>query len=252
MNKMSYNVVVKLRVVSYNIHKGFDPLNQNFILSDIRELIRSSDADLVCLQEVTGENDKLKEQGHIDNQFEFLADEFWSHYSYAKNAIYDHGHHGNLILSKYPIEEFKNIDLTTNKYEQRGLLVCKIHIPDLDKKITVMTTHLNLTSSGRAKQFRKIREEINLHGGEPVILTGDFNDWNKRASSLLEGVLGFEEVHKKIKGNYAKTFPAFHPFLSLDRIYTKGMSIIDSKVLEVPHKMKLSDHLPLMTEVELL
>lgn len=248
---MAYNEQVNLRVVSYNIHKGYDPLNQNYILSEIRELIRASDADLVCLQEVVGENLKVKEKGLIDNQFEFLADEVWSHYSYGKNAVYEHGHHGNLILSKYPIDEFKCVDLSTNEYEKRGLLVCKIQIPELDRKITVMTTHLNLMAKGRRVQYQKIADELSLHGGEPTILAGDFNDWTKRASTLFEGRLGFEETYKKINGSYAKTFPAFCPLLCLDRIYTKQLLIKESHVMDVPHKVKLSDHLPLFTELEL-
>jgi endonuclease/exonuclease/phosphatase family metal-dependent hydrolase len=243
---------VKLRIVSYNIHKGFDPLNQNYILSEIRELIRSVDADLVCLQEVVGENQKLAEQGEVDNQFEFLADSVWNHYSYAKNAIYDHGHHGNLILSKYPIDEFENIDLSTNDYEKRGLLVCKLKLPNLDKKITVMTTHLNLMGAGRKKQYQKILAEVSHHIEEPIILAGDFNDWSKKASAIFEGRLGFEEVYKKLNGVYPKTFPAFYPFMQLDRIYAKNMKALDAKVMEVPHKIKLSDHLPLFAEVEVI
>lgn len=243
---------MKLRIVSYNIHKGFDPLNQKYILSDIRELIRSADADLVCLQEVIGENKTLANRGEIDNQFEFLADSFWNHYSYAKNATYDHGHHGNLILSKYPIDEFKNIDLSTNEYEQRGLLVCKLHIPDINKKITVMTTHLNLMGRGRKKQYQQILDEISNHAEDPILLTGDFNDWSKKASAIFEGRLGFEEIYKKINGEYAKTFPAFYPFMHLDRIYARNTKALDAKVMEVPHKMKLSDHLPLFAEVEII
>jgi endonuclease/exonuclease/phosphatase family metal-dependent hydrolase len=45
---------------------GFDPLNQNYILSGTRELIRSTDVDLVCLPEVVGENNKLIKHGEID------------------------------------------------------------------------------------------------------------------------------------------------------------------------------------------
>lgn len=243
---------MKLRIVSYNIHKGFDPFNQNYILSDIRELIRSVDADLVCLQEVVGENKKLAKQGEVDNQFEFLADSVWDHYSYAKNAIYDHGHHGNLVLSKFPIEDFQNIDLSTNKFEQRGLLVCKIQLPEIDKKITVMTTHLNLMGKGRQKQYQKILGEISHHEGESIILAGDFNDWTKKASAIFEEQLGFEEIFKKIKGDYPKTFPAFYPFMQIDRIYAKKVKALDAKVMKVPHKSKLSDHLPLFAEVEII
>jgi len=114
-----------------------------------------------------------------------------------------------------------------------------------------MTTHLNLTHKGRVDQYQIIKEELLHHGGEPVILAGDFNDWNKRASILMEGRLGLEEVYKKVNGSYAKTFPALFPFLTLDRIYTRNMDIIDAKVIDTPSKMKLSDHLPLYTELEI-
>jgi len=75
---MDYNDHVILKVVSYNIHKGFDPFNKTYILSDIRNLIRQTGADLVCLQEVVGKNDKFKTNGNIDNQIEFLAEDFLS------------------------------------------------------------------------------------------------------------------------------------------------------------------------------
>lgn len=249
---MGYNRDVRIRVLSYNIHKGFDPFNRHFVLEEIRDLIRSSEADVVCLQEVVGDNEKLLDKGHTGRQAEYLADEIWSHYSYAKNSLYDHGHHGNLILSKFPILEFENIDLSTNDLESRGLLICKLLIPEVARELTVMTTHLNLLSSGRSLQYQRIRREMNKHGGEPVIFAGDFNDWNKRASVQFEGVLGFEEVHKKVHGGYARTFPSFSPILTLDRIYTKNLEIVDAMVFKVPSPLKLSDHLPLLAEVELL
>jgi len=35
-------------------------------------------------------------------QHEFLAHESWLHHAYGKNSVYDSGHHGNAILSRYP------------------------------------------------------------------------------------------------------------------------------------------------------
>jgi endonuclease/exonuclease/phosphatase family metal-dependent hydrolase len=88
-----------LKVLSYNIHKGFDWNNKNYFLKEIKDFIKTLDVDIVFLQEVVGKNTHLEKSGLIDTQFEFLADELWPHYSYAHNAVYDHGHHGNLILS---------------------------------------------------------------------------------------------------------------------------------------------------------
>ena len=251
VTRLVNNEPMKLRLVSYNIHKGFDHLNQNYILEDIRTLIRKTNADIVCLQEVIGENHKLKDEGKIDNQFEFLADQFWPHYSYGKNALYDHGHHGNLILSKFPIENFSNLDLSTNQYERRGILKCRVILPELKQHVTIMTTHLNLTSKGRQKQLKKIDENCYFDDSELCIFTGDFNDWDRKVSSLVEEQWGFKEVFKRLHRSYPKTFPAVYPLLKLDRIYTKNFKAIDAKVLSSPHKLKLSDHLPLYTELEL-
>ena len=45
-----------LRVLSYNVHKGFCSANRQFLLEKIRQSIRVVDADVVFLQEVVGEN----------------------------------------------------------------------------------------------------------------------------------------------------------------------------------------------------
>jgi hypothetical protein len=47
-----------------------------------------------------------------DIQLEFLADEVWSYRAYGKNAVYDHGHHGNAILSKMPFTYHSNHDIS--------------------------------------------------------------------------------------------------------------------------------------------
>ncbi|MDO9184355.1 MAG: endonuclease/exonuclease/phosphatase family protein [Bacteriovorax sp.] len=251
-----------VKILSYNIHKGFDWKNKNYFLKEMKEFIRTSNADIVFLQEVVGKNNKYQEEGIIDSQFEFLADQLWPHFSYGRNAVYDHGHHGNLILSKYPIESFENIDLSTNDWEKRGLLLCKVVLPSSNDKpnnyFYAACSHLNLLHSGRSLQYQKIKEHIQLHTNNSktaIILAGDFNDWNKQSDLIFEDNLGMTEVHKAIHGNHAKTFPAVYPLFCLDRIYVKNFTIKSSIVLK-PKKNKnifthLSDHLPLYCEVEI-
>ena len=108
---------MQLKVLTYNIHKGFDWNNRNYFLNDIKNLIRTSQADIVLLQEVVGQNTQYKKKGLIDAQFEFIADSVWPHYSYAKNAVFDHGHHGNLVLSQYPIQAWEQVNISTNFIE---------------------------------------------------------------------------------------------------------------------------------------
>ncbi len=255
---------MRLKILSYNIHKGFDWKNQNYFLREMKDFIRSSHADIVFLQEVVGKNEKFKNQGLVDSQFEFLADEIWPHFSYGHNAVYDHGHHGNLILSKFPIETFENIDLSTNRWEKRGLLLCKIQLPSEQmeqKYLYAACSHLNLLHGGRLLQYKKIKEQmLALKTNDetekiPFIIAGDFNDWNKKCVHVFEDELKMHEVHKSIYGNFAKTFPSALPFLSLDRIYVKNVHVSRVEILG-PTKTNnilghLSDHLPLYCEVEI-
>lgn len=226
----------------------------------MKNFISTSKADIVCLQEVVGKNNKLKDRGLIDSQFEFLADQIWPHYSYGHNAVYDHGHHGNLILSKFPILEFQNIDISTNTWEKRGLLLCKISIPknkSNDNFFYVACSHLNLLHVGRLKQYQKIKKQIllNDHNKTPFIMAGDFNDWNKKCAFVFEHELKMQEVYQTINGSFAKTFPAAYPLLCLDRIYVKNVNIKNAEILRPKSfhatSAYLSDHLALICEVEL-
>ncbi|MBT3980102.1 MAG: EEP domain-containing protein [Bacteriovoracaceae bacterium] len=245
---------MKIKVLSYNIHKGFDWKNQNYTLDRIKEIITDSGADLVFLQEVVGENQKFKDKGLIDEQFEFLADTIWSHYSYAQNAIYDHGHHGNLILSKYPIENWENTSLTTNRFEKRGLLMAEIKPPQLEgRSIFAMCLHLNLLHSDRVKQYQIVMEkvqEIVVENNSPIILAGDFNDWNKKSPRYFELELEMTDAYKSINGSFAKTFPAQFPFLALDRVYIKNLKVIQAKTISMPMNISPSDHIPIYCELE--
>lgn len=244
---------MRLKILSFNIHKGFDWKNTVYTLEAMKEFIQSTNADLVFLQEVIGENLKMKEKGMIDAQFEYFADALWPHFSYAQNALYEHGHHGNLILSKFPIESWENINLSTNTFEQRGMLICKIALPLKHKHLYAACLHLDLLHAGRTKQYERIQKFLHAKNEEenpPLIIAGDFNDWNMRASDTFEKLLGMKEAHKLIHGHYAKTFPAGFPFLRLDRIYIKNAEVHAARSFETGNN-KLSDHVPLFCEVEI-
>ncbi len=229
---------------------------QNYFLEDMKVLINSSQADVVFLQEVVGRNDIYKKKGLVDSQFEFLADTVWPHYTYAKNSLYDHGHHGNLILSRYPIESWENINLTTNNLEKRGLLVCKIRLPEpVNKNIYAACVHLDLFHSGRKLQYQMIKKKIlslDMLKDAPLVIAGDFNDWNKKSTSVFEDELGMKEAYKETHGSFARTFPAGFPMLSLDRIYVKNLDVVASHIFErAIHQNHFSDHLPIFCEVKL-
>lgn len=245
----------QLRVLSYNIHKGFS-MDRRFVLSAIKEAIRTTHAELVFLQEVVGENRRHSQSlsgWPVEPQLEFLADTVWPHYTYGKNAIYSEGHHGNAILSRKPFISYENIDISNNRFERRGLLHAVISPAfRAPHDLHVICVHLDLFEKGRTKQIERIVRRIHDHvpGNCPLIIAGDFNDWKETASPILEKELGAREVFKMTHGHHAKSFPAWFPFLSLDRIYVRGLVSLDAICFTRPPWSKLSDHGALLTTVE--
>lgn len=241
----------RLRILSYNIHKGFSPNNSRFILDEIRHAIRSVDAEMVFLQEVMGSNQKLNDRyPHLmpDAQFEFLADEIWPHYAYGKNAIYQHGHHGNAILCKLPFSHWANTDVSRFRYSRRGILHGIV-----GHNIHVFCMHLGLLGFERRYQLDALIETVKQQVPEdaPLIIAGDFNDWKCSVDKVLFNKLGVREAFREVRGRPARTFPAILPLLQLDRIYYRGLSVVDACRLTGDRWQNLSDHCALYAEFQL-
>lgn len=232
-----------LRVLSFNIHKGFDAGNTRFVLDLVRREIREVGADLVFLQEVSGENRRVPDRAS-EPQFEFLADGVWPHFAYGKNAVTQIGHHGNAILSRFPIVDHHNLDLSTNRFEKRGLLHAEVRVPD-GNTLHALSLHLNLFERSRQVQVGKVvrylAEKISPRDG--IILAGDFNDWRERITLRMKNEAGLREAFQALHGRHARTFPSFFPILHLDRIYFRGFEAREAKRLHGPVWKKLSDHL---------
>ena len=244
------------KVLTVNIHKGFTFFNRKFILPELREAVRSVGADVVFLQEVTGNH--IKHQNKFDNypeapHYEFLADTIWPQFAYGQNAVYTNGHHGNAVLSKFPIVRFENRDVSISGPERRGLLHCELKIPGRSVNVHAICVHLGLMENHRVQQMHMlcdlVRNEIPAHA--PVVVAGDFNDWRHRAHAVLEGGADLHEVFVQAHGRAARTFPARMPVLRLDRIYVRN-AIGHAPVVLPSHPWShLSDHAPLAAEIEL-
>lgn len=244
-----------LKVLTINTHKGFTAFNRRFILPELRDAVRTVGADIVCLQEVMGAHQV--HPLHVENwpdttHYEFLADTMWSDYAYGRNAVYPEGHHGNAVLSRYPIEHYENRDVSVGSSEKRGLLYCRIAPPDLGCHIHVICVHLGLREAHRQAQLTMLADWINaLPEGEPVLVAGDFNDWRQKANAPLKRQVGLEEIFTLARGRPARTFPAKLPLLRLDRIYVKNAHASAPTTLSLSNWRHLSDHAPLSAEIHL-
>ncbi len=239
------------RVLTLNIHKGFSTGNRQFTLQKIRQCLRDSGANLVFLQEVIGENEKHQENisgWPASNQFEYLADTVWDHFAYGKNAIYQHGHHGNAILSELPLSDWRNVDVSTLSFSQRGIL----H-GILENDIHLLCVHFGLFESERRQQVRQLIKTIaeDIPHSAPLILAGDFNDWRCKAHAQLCSEIDLAEVHLINRNSMAKTFPALYPMFAMDRIYTRGFSIRNVDVMTGSDWKSLSDHCAIVADIQL-
>jgi endonuclease/exonuclease/phosphatase family metal-dependent hydrolase len=242
-----------IRVLSYNIHKGFSIMGRKFVLNQIREAIRLVKADVVFLQEVIGHNSDHAEKNDdwpSQSQFEFLADSVWSHHAYGKNAVYSEGHHGNAILSHFPIVRWENENLSTNPLEQRGVLHAVVEIAELNTNLDCLCLHLNLFQRGRTQQLEWLAQRISrmVHPTQPFLICGDFNDWRESATNQMLRSIQAQEAFETLLGRSPRTFPSFFPFLRLDRMYFRGLSAIDVQVLTGSPWKRLSDHAALYGE----
>lgn len=238
-----------LTVVTYNIHKGLSQFNKRLVLHDIKEGLRVLDADVAFLQEVQGKHDKNARR-HVSwpevSQHEFLTHE-GSHCVYGMNAVYQHGHHGNAVVSRHPIPVWENIDISHHPIESRGLLHCEVQVDGWKEPLHCINVHLGLWARSRRFQLEwmvdRIRAAVPKNG--PLVVAGDFNDWQRKASEYLASELGLYEVFEKFEGRLAKSYPAQMPMFTLDRIYVRDLTIEGVQRQTGSPWSRLSDHVAL-------
>lgn len=243
-----------LHIASYNIHKGFSPFNR-LRVHELRDGLRGLGPDLVFLQEVQGLHQRHAAR-HLNwpeqPQYEFLAGGTWQDHAYGRNVIYEHGHHGNAILSRFPIVRADNHDITTLSFEKRGMLHCEVAIPGWSRPLHCLCVHLSLTAGGRRRQFEMLAARVTEHvpRNAPLIIAGDFNDWRNQAGRLLAERLALTEVFDSHgAGRPARSFPSGLPLLRLDRIYARGFKIEAAEVLRGRPWSRISDHAPISAKL---
>lgn len=245
--------MLELNLLTANIHMGFSFMRRRFVLPELRQAIREVSADLVFLQEVLG--------GHSGHSFrhanwpqvphyEFLADSLWPQFAYGRNAVYPAGHHGNALLSKFPIVSHRNRDVSISGHEGRGVLHCVLQIPPGGQQLHTLCVHLGLREAHRRRQLELLCRivEKKVPPDAPLIVAGDFNDWRQRGHPVLLGC-GFHEVFARANGRLARTYPARWPLLPLDRIYLRNLHARDVDVFSSRPWSHLSDHAVLRARV---
>lgn len=262
-----------LKIATYNIHKGFSHFNRRVVLHELRDRLRELSADIVFLQEVQGEHVRHVERRHNypqGAQHEFIAEEIWPHFAYGKNCVYEAGHHGNAILSRFPIVQSQNMDVSAHRFESRGLLHCEIDLagwqhvvregggnaagspPAYPLRVHCVCAHFGLFAKGKSAQTRYLIEHVRneIPPDAPLIIAGDFNDWRNRMSREMSGELGMQDVFHLHGGKPARSYPAALPLFRLDRIYVRGFTVQHTQVHVGGDWQRLSDHAALSAQLK--
>lgn len=250
-----------LRVVTYNIHKGVQGVwpSQRLEIHNIQQAIASLQADVVCLQEVRKLNRKAEQKfanWPRQSQAEYLAPAGYQSV-YMTNAITTHGEHGNAMLSRWPVVQHQHQDISDHRFEQRGLLHSVIDIQG--RHVHVIVVHLGLIGASRVRQVQQLQRFIDreVPNDAPLLVAGDFNDWNQK----LQGMMADVGLHNEYRSARHLTYPARLPLTQLDHVYARGLERVRQFV---PQRQRLpqpstgwhnwaslSDHLPLIAEFSL-
>jgi endonuclease/exonuclease/phosphatase family metal-dependent hydrolase len=247
-----------LHIVTYNIHKGFSQFHQHLMVHELREQLRDLGPDIVFLQEVQGRHSRNAEKYEdwpYEPQYEFLAEGVWQSTAYGGNVVYGHGHHGNAILARFPIEHSGNQDVTQLRFERRGLLHCTIHLPGMAKPLHCVCVHLSMFARSRRRQMDALAGYLEgiVDPDSPLIIAGDFNDWRNEADELLAHRLDMIEALGGAFGGVhspGRSFPSKRPLLRLDRIYVRGFTVASAEMHSGAPWSKISDHAALSAHLQ--
>ncbi len=156
-----------LTVATYNIHSAigtdgrFDPERIARVLLDIG-------ADVIALQEVPlGGSESADVLKVLQEATGFHAVE-------GPTEDTPQRRYGNAVLSRYPVQATRAIDLSFGSREARGALDADLACHG--QPLRVVATHLGLRPAERRDQIKRLLQAFDTDR-MPVILMGDVNEW---------------------------------------------------------------------------
>ncbi|MCW8107456.1 endonuclease/exonuclease/phosphatase family protein [Alteromonas ponticola] len=230
------------RVVTYNIHSGVGT-DKKQDYRRIGNFLAETGADIVLLQEM----DTRPESRAVKQDIKDICAGQVYKLASSPALSEESGWYGNAILSRYPIVSSETLDVSQDGFQPRNIqtVVVQTHKGPL----TVINTHKGLKKKERRSQFAQlheyIEERIRLFP-TPLILGGDFNEWQFFTSAFkaLNRILTPTKV--------GATFPSKFPLFSLDRIWTTSdITVHKCKRIKNKKTKLYSDHLPIQVDMQL-
>ena len=248
---------MNIRIVTYNIHKCIGGVDRRYDLARVVGVISHYQPDMVLLQEVV----RYSRESTGVLQIDVIGDALGLfHREWIPNVrVHQSRGYGNAILSRWPLSDSDNINLTIGPKKRRGALYSRVRVPQHrrgdsgghNRTVHLFNVHLGLSGIERRLQLKKLltHEHFNhIAQATPVVVAGDLNDvWGTLGRQLMRPA-GFRGTDRK-----PRTFPAYAPVRPLDSLYVRGgIEIVSLMSSRLAIARQASDHLPLVADLTLL
>ncbi len=248
---------MKLRVLSYNIHRAIG-VDRRFRPERVVSIIGFYAPDVALLQEVDEGVPRSREM-HLAHELARALG--YDHWAVGHNVRLRKGRYGNATLSRWPIQRERNIDLTIGFRKRRGCQHTRIAVRTSSgrtRRLEAFNLHLGLSARERQRQVSLLahsRELALLPPEVACVVGGDTNDWRSLLRPSFVDGLGFRSATGgEREGERAlATFPSFFPQGALDRVYYRGaLRLTNARPCRLAMSRIASDHLPVIVDFELV
>ena len=232
-----------IRVATYNIHRGRG-LDGRTRLERIAAVLATIDADVVALQEVVGacplKPGQAAELGAALGMGWVMAPT-----RHMRTALF-----GNVVLSRLPVRQHAQHDLTWKTCEPRN--VQRVDLEMGSHVLHLYNVHMGTALLERRHQAARVATLVHdKRVSGPKIVLGDFNEWARGlATDILAQRLHSIDLRKHLRR--VRTYPGFFPILHLDHIYYEGhVEVLKVTLPRDRLSLMASDHLPLVADLKI-
>lgn len=236
----------KITVMTYNVKycSGYNTTKVD--IDSIAAVIKYYKPDVVFFQEI----DRFTTRSGKVDQLSVLSKKTNMPFTFYGKAInYQGGESGLAIMSRYNLSDtirtdLPRVDLGPNVYVSYRILL-QANISVNDKKLTIATSHLELTQENRDLQVPRINEILSK-STYPVVFGGDFNATPE--NNTITTLMSYD--FKKTCTEGCLTITSKNPTREIDYIMYRPEKAFNIISHEVPQTLA-SDHLPVVVVFEL-
>jgi endonuclease/exonuclease/phosphatase family metal-dependent hydrolase len=240
------------RILVLNMHAGKDAGGKSN-LDGVAGLVKSTDADLVLLQEV---DRRTNRSGRVD-QVEVLQKSTKYDAAFAASLLsYDGGEYGIAVLSRGGIGYRSTIPLPVTPLQTRA---GESHEPRVAQLVLaavdavnwyVLNTHIDPSDAqARAQEVGHIVEAIKLQRSEsvPFVVGGDFNSPPDDPVQQTLKNAGMRDAWSECGQGDGFTYPADAPAKRIDYLFLTGdLHCSAARVIDT----RISDHRPVLVTLK--